>query len=73
MENQLQDWKIEMNKTLELKLITYQKIQLHLSEESCRNNFIEGWGLPIFQLLSIDKFIEIFTLIMLEEKVVFVC
>ena len=53
--------------------MTHQKIYLHLSEEGCKNNFIESWGLPILQLFSIEKFVEVFTLIMLEEKVVFVC
>lgn len=35
-------------------------------------NFVQDWGLSIFNMFNVDTFIDVFTLIMLEEKVVFV-
>jgi hypothetical protein len=29
-------------------------------------NFVQDWGLPIFNMFNVDTFIDIFTLIMLE-------
>ena len=31
-------------------------------------NFVQDWGLPIFNMFNVDTFIDIFTLIMLESK-----
>lgn len=56
MERQMKGWELRMNKAFQLKLLTYQKLSLQLSEESCKNNFIQSWGLPIFQLFTVDKF-----------------
>ena len=35
-------------------------------------HFVQDWGLSIFNIFNVDTFLDVFTLVMLEEKVVFV-
>lgn len=35
-------------------------------------NFLQDWGLSIFKMFNVDNFLDVFTLVMLEERIVFV-
>jgi hypothetical protein len=72
INEQIDKWDLKLHKQLDIKMITCQKLSLVLSEENCRNNFIQCWGLPILRMFTVEAFMEVFTLVMLEEKVVFV-
>lgn len=36
------------------------------------HNFVQDWGFPIFNMFNLDTFIDVFTLVILEQKTVFV-
>ena len=62
-----------MNKEYEIKLISCQKLCLKLDPGLCEDHFIHEWGLPVFSQFSLESFLDVLTLVLLEEKVVFVC
>ena len=38
-----------------------------------KSYFIEDWGFTILTLFSVDVFVDVFTLMMLEDRIVFIC
>ena len=50
-----------------------ESIFLELSKSQLRNYYSEIWAYPILRLFTLDSFLDTLTLILLEEKVIFVC
>jgi hypothetical protein len=48
-------------------------IEVNLSYNMLKMCYASQWAYPIFSLFTLDNFLDIFTLIMLEEKTIFVC
>ena len=56
-----------------MKLINGQKLTLITDYNIARTFFIDEWIFPILNMFSMETFLELFTLIMLEDRIVFVC
>ena len=65
--------KLQFNRSYELKLINHQKIALLTDWNIAKNYFVHGWIFSILSMFNIDTFIDVFTLLMLEDRIVFVC
>ena len=64
---------LKLGNIYEVKLISLQKICLQTDIELVKNHYVSEWICPILKLFTAEQFIEVFTLVVLEEKVVFVC
>lgn len=64
---------VTFNRSYELKLLNLQKITLLTDWNLAKTYFIEEWIFSILLMFNIDTFIDVFTLMMLEDRIVFVC
>lgn len=65
--------KVIFNRSYELKLINQQKLTLLTDWNLAKTYFIEEWVFAIMNMFNCDTFIDVLTLIMLEDRVVFIC
>ena len=65
--------RIQFNRSYELKLINHQKITLLTDWNFAKNYFVDEWIFSVLSMFTIDTFIDVFTLLMLEDKIVFIC
>lgn len=65
--------KISFNKEYELRLINQQKITMMTYWDDAKVFFIREWVYSILSMFNLDTFLDLFTLIMLEDRIVFIC
>ena len=61
------------NRSYELKLINHEKIILLTDWNLAKTYFIEEWAFTILSIFNLDSFLDVFTYMMLEDRIVFVC
>ena len=64
---------VVFNRSYELKLINREKIILLTDWDLAKNYFIEEWVFTILSIFSLDVLVDLFTLMMLEDRLVFIC
>lgn len=64
---------VAFNRSYELKLVNLQKITLLTDWNLAKTYFIEEWIYAILSMFNIEVFIDVFTLMMLEDRIVFIC
>lgn len=65
--------KVNFNKEYELRLINQQKLTLMSYWDEAKSFFIRDWVFSILNMFTFDTFLDVWTLIMLGDKVVFIC
>ena len=65
--------KVDFSKEYQLRLINQQKITLMTFWNDTQTYFVREWVYSVLSMFSFDTFLDLFTLIMLEDKVVFIC
>ena len=64
---------VNFNRSYELKLINHQKLTLITDWALAKSFFVEEWIFTILNMFNVDSFIDVLTLVMLEDHVVFIC
>lgn len=64
---------VNFNRSYEFKLVNQQKITLLTDWNLAKTFFIEEWIFAILHMFNVDTFIDVFTLMMLEDRIVFIC
>ncbi len=64
---------VSFNRSYQLKMLNHQKITLLTDWNLAKNFFIEEWIFPILNMFTVQIFIDLLTLMMLEDRIVFIC
>lgn len=64
---------MQYNRHFELKLINGQKLTILTDYSLAKTCFIDEWIFPVLSMFTVDTFMDLFTLLMLEDRLVFVC
>ena len=65
--------KLKFNTEYELRLLNQTKILMQTSYDEARTFFAREWIYSILSMFTFETFLDLFTLIMLEDRVVFIC
>ena len=65
--------RIQFNRSYEQKLVNHQKITLLTDWNIAKNYFVDEWIFSILNMFSVESFIDVFSLLMLEDRIVFIC
>jgi hypothetical protein len=65
--------KVSFNKEYEYKLIDQKKLSLFTYWDEAKTFFVREWVFSILSIFSFESFLDLLTLIMLEDRVVFIC
>ena len=66
LSHQFENWELKLQKEYEIKLVTCQKLSLKLDPEVFAYNFVQEWGYPILNQFSLETFLDVLTLVLLE-------
>jgi hypothetical protein len=65
--------KVAFNKEYELRLINQQKLTLMTDWDDGKTYFIREWVYSVLSMFTLENFLDVWTLLMLEDKLVFIC
>ena len=69
----LESKKVNFNKEYELRLINQQNITFMSYWDEAKTFFVRDWIYSVLSMFTFDTFLDVWTLMMLEDKLVFIC